>query len=141
MTKAKILEKNFIVKSKNDNQSFKLEPNIEIKSESSKTKNAKRKMLPLNFFDQNNNLKTKDLDNSVLNKNYDLRMTRGKAAKLKQEERKQLDQILIDKYPNVKIKTCSVQLNNVNEQIKFLKTFGLKYRFELLLTNCKSKKK
>lgn len=141
MTKKKIIENKFILKSMNKNQLFDLEPNIDTKSELPKTKNTKHTTSLLNEFENNSNLKTKGFDHSVLKQNSGKRMTRGKTIKRITEERKQLNQLILDKFPNVKFKIFSIRLKDIYEEIKFLKTLGLKYRFACPLTTRKSKKR
>lgn len=52
-------------------------------------------------------------------------ITRNEALKLQIENRKKLDQVMIDKFPNITFKNVVIQLCDIFKQIKFLKNLGL----------------
>lgn len=117
------------------------ESKLETKSELVITKKAKRTILPSKPLNKKNCVKTEKY-NLVTNKNSDIRMTRGKTIKLQKEERKQLDQMMFDKFPNNTFKMFAIQLDDITEEVKFLKKLGLTCRFKCLLNKtCKVKKK
>lgn len=123
-----------------------LEPNIENKSELYKIEKTKKTNLPSNY-PKNHNLYEKDdfrkkiFDHSSTNQSVDVRITRGKTIKLQYEQRKQLDQIMFDKFPKNTFKMSVIQLSDITEEIKFLRKLDLKCRFKCILRNSKSKKK
>lgn len=84
---------------------------------------------------------TEIYDDSIINQNTDARLTRNMKIKLQKEERKQLDDVLLEKYRDKIIKTPIIQLDNITEKAKFLSTLGLTCRFQCPLSvrkgNCK----
>lgn len=121
-----------------------LEPKIEKKSELPKTTgNAEQTIIPSNGFKKKINLETKRYKSLITHQNNEVRVTRGKTIERKTEERKQLDQLMFDKFPKNTFKMFAVELNDISEEVKFLKTLGLTCRFKcpLTTTTCRLKKK
>lgn len=118
-----------------------LKPNIEIRQELTTTDKTKQSIIPLNTFKNKNKLKTKTLNHSVTTHNSDVRITRGKSLKLQAEERKQLDKVIFDKFPNNKFNMFAIQLNDINKEVQFLRTLGLICRFKCPLSPVKLKRK
>ncbi|KAL5238687.1 hypothetical protein ACI65C_006097 [Semiaphis heraclei] len=116
----------------------KLEPNIEKCHMLAATK--ENKQITSNSFSNKGVLKAKTCDHSEVNHTPDVRITRGKTIKLQTEERKQLDQIIFDKFPNNTFKMFAIQLYDINEEVNFLRKLGLICRFKCPFT-CKIKKK
>lgn len=118
----------------------KLEPKVEKFKMLTATKETKQTDMTSNSFNNKSVLKAKTCDHSVKNQTTDVRITRGKTIKLQTEARKQLDQIIFDKFPNNTFKMFAIQLYDINEEVKFLRTLGLIYRFKCPYTS-KIKKK
>lgn len=118
-----------------------LQPNIEIRQELTTTEKTKQSIIPLNSFKNKNKFKTKTLNHSVTTHNSDVRITRGKSIKLQAEERKQLDKVIFDKFPNNKFNMFAIQLNDINKEVQFLRTLGLICRFKCPLSPVKLKRK
>lgn len=118
----------------------KLEPKIDKSEMLTATKKMKQKSMTLTSFKNKRILKAKTCDHSVTSQTSDVRITRGKTIKLQTEERKQLDQIIFDKFPNNTFNMFAIQLYDINEEVKFLRTLGLTCRFKCPF-NCKIKKK
>lgn len=118
-----------------------LEPKIEIGQELITTKKTKQSIIPLNSLKNKKKFKTKTLNNSVTNHNFDVRITRGKSIKLQAEKRKQLDKVIFDKFPNNKFNMIAIQLNDINKEVQFLRTLGLICRFKCPLSPVKLKRK
>ncbi|XP_060847432.1 LOW QUALITY PROTEIN: uncharacterized protein DDB_G0286175-like [Rhopalosiphum padi] len=118
----------------------KLEPKIDKSEMLTATKETKQTSIKSNSFNDKSIMKAKTCDHSVINQSPDVRITRGKTIKLQTEERKQLDQIIFDKFPNNTFKMFAIQLSDINEEVKFLRTLGLICRFKCPF-NCKIKKK
>jgi len=93
-----------------------------------------------NSFNNKGVLKAKTCDHLVVNHTPDVRITRGKTIKLQTEERKQLDQIIFNKFPNNTFKMFAIQLYDINEEVNFLRKLGLTCRFKCPFT-CKIRKK
>lgn len=87
-----------------------------------------------------NGIQTGTKTNSAINKYTDVRITRGMTTKLKIEEREQLNQKLINKFPDITFNKCFVKLDDISEKAKFLKTLGLTCRFKSSLTTLKLKR-
>lgn len=105
------------------------------------SRKTKRAIMPSRSLKKQNDLKTKLLDHSVVNeKCSETRITRGKTIMLQTEERKQLDQIIFNKFPENTFKMSAVQLDDFTEEVKFLKKLGLTCRFKYQLSTCKVKK-
>lgn len=92
--------------------------------------------------------KQNNLDITTNSDNYDKKsdsiITRRKTVMLQTEERKQLDQMMFNKFPNNTFKMlCAIQLDDINEEAKFLRKLGLTCRFKcpLSTSNVKKKKK
>lgn len=118
-----------------------IKPNIEIKQELTTTEKTKQSIIPLNSLKTKKKLKIKTLSHSVSAQNTNVRITRGKSIKLRAEERKQLDKVICDKFPNNKFNMFAIQLNDINKEVQFLKTLGLICRFKCPLSPVKLKKK
>ncbi|KAE9543529.1 hypothetical protein AGLY_002329 [Aphis glycines] len=118
----------------------KLEPKIDKSEMLTTTKKLKQKSMTSTSFKNKRILKAKTCDHSVTSQTSDARITRGKTIKLQTEERKQLDQIIFDKFPNNTFNMLAIQLCDINEEVKFLRTLGLTCRFKCPF-NCKIKKK
>lgn len=116
-----------------------LEPKKEINTELVPTKNTIQTAIPPISSSKKNNINNNT--NSVTNQNSDVRITRGKTIQLQIEERKQLDQIIISKFPNYTFKMSEIKLDDISEEAKFLRTLGLICRFKCPLTTCKLRKK
>lgn len=120
----------------------KLEPKIENKSNSI-TRKSKRTIIPSKPLKKKDDLKTK-LTNDLsvtYETNSDVRITRRKTVMLQTEERKQLDQVMLDKFPNNKFNMIGVKLNDISKEVKFLRTLGLICRFKCPLSTSNIKKK
>jgi len=105
------------------------------------SRKTKRASIPSRSLKKQNNLKIKLLDQSEINeKCSDSRITRGKTIMLQTEERKQLDQIIFNKFPENTFKMFAVQLDDFTEEVKFLRKLGLTCRFKYPLSTCKVKK-
>lgn len=117
-----------------------LEPKIEKKAELPNPRTTEQ-IIPSNGFNKKINLKTKRYKSLITNQNNEVRITRGKTIKRKTEERKQLDQLIFDKFPKNTFKLMAVQLNDINKEVKFLKKLGLTCRFKCPLTPTTCKKK
>ncbi|XP_060859471.1 uncharacterized protein LOC132936735 [Metopolophium dirhodum] len=118
----------------------KLEPKIEKCNMLTATKETKQTCMTSNSFNNKSVPKSETCDHSVINQTPDVRITRGKTIKLQTEERKQLDQIIFDKFPNNTFKMFAIKLYDINEEVKFLRTLGLICRFKCPFTS-KLKKK
>ncbi|XP_022181392.1 putative uncharacterized protein DDB_G0286751 [Myzus persicae] len=118
----------------------KLEPKIEKCHMLTTRKETKQTRITSDSFNNKSVLKSTTSDHSVANQTPDVRITRGKSVKLQTEERKQLDQIIFDKFPNNTFKMFAIKLHDINEEVKFLRTLGLICRFKCPFT-CKIKKK
>ncbi|XP_050438214.1 probable WRKY transcription factor protein 1 [Adelges cooleyi] len=70
----------------------------------------------------------------------DKRITRGKSIKQKSEERKQLDKIMFDKFPNNTFKKFAVRLDDISKEVKFLSSLGLTFRCKCPLTYNKKRR-
>lgn len=118
-----------------------LEPKLETNSKLIIKKKTKRTVIPSKPLNKKNCIKTENY-NLVASNNTDARITRGKTIKLQKEERKQLDQMMFDKFPNNTFKMFAIQLDDITEEVKFLKKLGLTCRFKCCLNKtCKVKKK
>lgn len=123
-----------------------LESKTENNSELYKIEKTKNTIVPSNhskntsLYKKDNSIK-KMYDHSSTNQNVDARITRGKTIKLQYEQRKQLDQIMFDKFPDSTFKMFAIELSDITEEIKFLRKLDLKCRFKCILRNTKSKKK
>lgn len=118
----------------------KLETKTEIKPELLTMKKVEQKAVTSKSSNKKNNEKSKKVGCSVDYHNSGVRMTRGKIIKLQTEERKQLDQIIFNKFPKIKFKMFAIQLDDIYKEVKFLRTLGLTCRFKSPLTH-KTKKK
>ncbi|XP_025417739.1 uncharacterized protein LOC112688653 [Sipha flava] len=118
----------------------KLEAKTEIKPKLLPMKNVNQKVGTRKSLIKKNNIATKEVGGSIDYQNIDVRMTRGKIIKLQTEERKQLDQIIFNKFPKIKFKMFAIQLDDIYKEEKFLRTLGLTCRFKSPLT-FKTKKK
>lgn len=119
-----------------------LQPKVESRAQLITKVKSKKPDVPLGSVNTEKNLQTKSSENhSVTDQNIDVRMTRGKTVKYQIEERKQLDKIIFDKFPNNTFKMFVIQLDDITEEIKFLRTLGLICRFKCLLTPAKLKNK
>ncbi|CAI6356567.1 unnamed protein product [Macrosiphum euphorbiae] len=104
------------------------------------TKETKQTCMTSNSFNNKSVLKSESSDHSVINQTPDVRITRLKTMKLQTEERKQMDQVFFDKFPNTTFKMFAIKLYDINEEVKFLRTLGLICRFKCPFTS-KVKKK
>jgi len=116
-----------------------LQPKILSKVQLISKVKSEETVIPLNSVNKKKHLKTKPLDHLVSNQNNDVRMTRGKTIRLQREERKKLDKIIFDKYPNNTFKMFAIRLDDITEEVKFLKTLGLICRFKCPLSPAKLK--
>jgi len=116
-----------------------LQPKILSKVQLISKVKSEETVIPLHSVNKKKHLKTKSLDRSVSNQNNDVRMTRGKTIRLQTEERKKLDKIIFDKYPNNTFKMFAIRLDDITEEVKFLKTLGLICRFKCPLSPAKLK--
>lgn len=120
-----------------------LKPKIETKPDPIKSGKIKRTVIPSKSLKKNTyfetETKTCDHDSST-NQDTFVRMTRRKKIQLQTEERKQLDKIMFDRFPNNTFKMFCIQLDDITEEVKFLRTLGLTCRFKCPLSNCKIKK-
>lgn len=104
------------------------------------TRKPKRTILQSKPLKKQNNLEITNSDN--YDKKSDSIITRRKTVMLQTEERKQLDQMMFDKFPNNTFKMlCAIQLDDINEEAKFLRKLGLKCRFKCSLSTSNIKKK
>lgn len=114
---------------------------IKTVSKAKTIKKTKSKCQSSNCKKEKYTLKTQMYDHSIISQDTDVRFTRSKKIKLQEENRKQLDKILLDKYCDKIIKTTFVQLDNITEKAKFLSKLGLTCRFKcplsVLKKNCK----
>ncbi|XP_025198368.1 uncharacterized protein LOC112596786 [Melanaphis sacchari] len=117
-----------------------LEPKIEKSKMLTATKKTKQTGMTSSSLDNKSISKTKSRNHSIINQTSDVRITRGKTIKLQTEERKQLDQIMFNKFPDSTFKMLAIQMYDINKEVKFLRTLGLICRFKCPL-NCKTKKK
>lgn len=111
----------------------KLEPKKEKCLMLTATKEPKQTRMTSNSFNNKSILKSETC--SEVNQTPDVRITRGKTIKLQTEERKQLDQIIFDKFPNNTFKMFAIKLYDINEEVKFLRTLGLICRFKCPFTS------
>lgn len=118
----------------------KLEPKVEKCHMLTDTKETEQMCMASNSFNNKSVLKAKTCDHTEVNQTQDVRITRGKTMKLQTEERKQLDQIMFDKFPDNTFKMFAIKLYDINEEVKFLRTLGLICRFKCPFT-CKAKRK
>lgn len=118
-----------------------LQPKVESNVQLITKVNSEQKVIPLQSVNKNKNVKTNFADRSTSNQNTDVRMTRGKTIKLQREERRQLDKIIFDKFPNNTFKILDIQLDDITEEVKFLRTLGLICRFKCPLSPVKLKSK
>lgn len=73
-------------------------------------------------------------DHSIINQSTDVRITRGKKLQLEIEKRKELDQILLNKYDGL-LKEPVVELQNIAVKIQFFSKLGLKYSHKCSVIN------
>lgn len=89
-----------------------------------------------------NSLKGKNcLKTNYINNRFNGPITRSEAVKIRAENKKKLEQVMIDKFPKNTFKNVVIHLWDIVEQVKFLKTLGLVYRYKCSFTNCKIKNK
>lgn len=119
----------------------KLEAKTEIKPELLTLKKANETVVSPNSLNKKNTLRTKKVGGSIDNQNFEVIMTRGKIIKRQTEERKQLDQIIFNKFPKTTFKMFAIKLDDFSEEVKFLRTLGLICRFKSPLTTYRTKKK
>lgn len=82
-----------------------------------------------------NCLKTNQVNNRINGP-----ITRSEAVKLRAENKKNVEQVMIDKFPKKTFRNVVIQLWDIVEQVKFLQTLGLAYRYKCSFTNCTVKK-
>lgn len=105
------------------------------------SKKTKRAILPSKSLKKHTDLKA-TIDHPEMNKTLsDTRITRGKSILLQTEERKQLDQMIFNKFPENTFKMFAVQLDDFTEEVKFLSNLGLTCRFKCKLSTRNVKKK
>lgn len=104
------------------------------------TRKPKRTIMQPKPLKKQNNLEITNSDN--YDKKSDSIITRRKTVMLQTEERKQLDQMMFDKFPDNTFKMlCAIQLDDINEEAKFLRKLGLTCRFKCPLSTSSVKKK
>lgn len=104
------------------------------------TRKPKRTIMQSKPLKKQNNLEITNSDN--YDKKSDSIITRRKTVMLQTEERKQLDQMMFDKFPNNTFKMlCAIQLDDINKEAKFLRKLGLTCRFKCPLSTSSIKKK
>lgn len=118
-----------------------IQPKIEKNLELFKIKKTKKTILPSNSFNETNSFIEKTNNRSLPNKSLNIHMTRGKTIELQSEQRKQLDQVMFNKFPNNTFKMFAIQLYDITKEVEFLRTLGLTCRFKCPLSNCKQRRK
>lgn len=119
----------------------KLKAKTEIKPELLTMEKDNQTVESSNSSDKKNNRRSKKVDGLVNCQNSEVRMTRRKTIKLQIEERKQLDQLIFNRYPKNTFKMFAIQLDDISKEVKFLRTLGLICRFKSPLTIYKTKRK